>query len=110
MVDQKIATINLITYEQQEQTESMFPRQRTFLAKCSQVTYDQLKGNLAECVSALSELLDGIPEADGSFQVEQATFALNINASGKISLIGELAAGVSSSVTITFARRVQADV
>ena len=110
MVDQKIATINLITYEQQKQTESMFPRQGAFLAKCSQVTCDQLKGNLAECVSALSELLEGLPETTGSFQVEQATFALNVNASGKISLIGELAAGVSSSVTLTFARKVQTDV
>lgn len=48
---------------------------------------------------------EALPQSRADYEVNSLTFALSINGSGKISLIGELAAGVTSGITITLKKK-----
>lgn len=97
--------VSIITYEQQKQMDTMFPSPGKFVAKSSQIAIEQLKGNVSEIVNNITELLEELPERSTNFQIDEMSFSLSINASGKISLIGELSAGMNSGITLTFKRK-----
>jgi len=71
----------------------------------TRVAVGELSEQLAEFINSLSLVVDGLPSECGAYDVEELTFSLSVNASGKISLVGELAAGVSSGITVKIRKK-----
>lgn len=105
MSNREKRTISIVTSQQEKDVETMFPAPGALISTYSQVSYNELKKHLGDLVKTLSELVDVWPDTSGTFYVDQATFSLSINAAGKISLVGEVSAGLNSCITITLKRR-----
>lgn len=105
MVEEYTKKISIITYQSEKGSESMFPFPTGMISKYSELGYEKLKENLSDFVNMLGEIVEALPDSHGDYEVDNITFALSINGSGKISLIGELSAGVTSGITITFKKK-----
>lgn len=96
-------TISVLTGEMQ--SESLFPATTKMLVKSSQLAIESVKRSLADCVESLEDIVDNLSDVDNQYDVDTITFSLSIDSSGKISLIGELSAGLVSSITITLKKK-----
>ena len=101
MPDREKRTISILTAQGPGMRKSMFDESRSLTARCTRITCDKLKESFEEFVQLLREVVQGVPRQCGGYDVDSLTFALALDASGKISLVGELAAGMSSGITIT---------
>jgi hypothetical protein len=61
--------------------------------------------NLQQTIETLAKALDSATINETKFLVDKITFNLGIEATGKISLIGEIGASSNSSISITLKKR-----
>jgi hypothetical protein len=64
-----------------------------------------LAKNLSEFVARLSRVVEAVPSSSGRYSAEEFTFSLSVNGEGRLSLIGEVSAGVVSGVTVTLKKK-----
>jgi len=64
-----------------------------------------IANSLQKTVSNLAKILDSIDTEGTSFKVDTVAFNLGIEASGKVSLIGEIGASNNSSICVTLKRK-----
>lgn len=105
MPEEYTKKISIMTYQTEKEPESMFPSPSRMVAKYSDLEYGKLKKSLSDFVNMLADIVETLPEPHRDYEVDNLKFALSINGSGKISLIGELSAGVTSGITITFKKK-----
>lgn len=105
MVEEYTKKISILTYQAEKEPESMFLSPTRMIAKYSDLGYEKLKESLSDFVNRLADIVETLPKSHGDYEVDNLTFSLSINGSGKISLIGELSAGVTSGITITFNKK-----
>lgn len=107
MTDKNVASISILTIRRSEESEMphMFPIPTRIIANTQRVAIEELGNNLSQIVDMLHGAIDKIPKSTGDFAVESFTFALSVNGGGKISLIGELSAQLSSGITVTLKRQ-----
>jgi hypothetical protein len=101
----KQISVLTVQTEDESQTLSVFPSPSKMLAKSSQVAIDTLAENLTAFVNALGEIVDTVPESCGKYNVDNMSFSLSVDGEGRISLVGELAAGFSSGITVTLRKQ-----
>lgn len=103
--DQKEITIVSSNIQEGEEAFTIFPTSvKAAVAKSTKVAVQKFRENLSEFLQLLGETIEGLPGSCGGYQVDTLTFSLSVNAAGKISLIGELAAGCTSGITITLTK------
>lgn len=100
-------SISILTYCEEDHGagRGILPSPMKSAAKYTDVQTEILEENFKKVVRQLSKVVDSAPDASGKFYIDKFEFSLNIDASGKFSLIGELSAGVSTGITITLSRR-----
>ncbi len=103
MPKKDIERISILTSSVQGEGEtfSMFPSTPQIVAKVRQVAIEKLEENLADFVTLLGKVVQTLPESCGGYSIDALTFSLSVDGSGKISLVGELAAGFTSGIIIT---------
>ena len=103
MTKENLKEISIITsnIQEDEETFTMFPTPVKAVVKSTKLAVKKFRENLTEFLGLLSEAIEDLPDACGGYQVDSLTFSINVNAAGKISLVGELAAGCTSGITIT---------
>jgi len=94
-------TISILSTQKMPESNSMFPSTEEIATKCYEVGYKKFKENFSAFAEMLSQTVNDLPEISGNYQVDSITFSLAVNGQGKISLIGEISAGVSSGLTLT---------
>jgi len=106
MSEPKKNEISIVSYQtvRDAAQQTMFPITPQLLAKTSKVAMDTLRNNLADAVLMLSTVADKLPQPSGDYRIDVLTFALTIDGSGKVSLLGELSAGIAASITISLKR------
>jgi hypothetical protein len=95
--------ISIIT-SHSEGERAMFPSAKAVMMRAQQFSADMIKSNLAEAVGTLGDLFAALPGDCGGYTPEQVTVTLSIDASGKVPLVGEIAAGITSGISICFTR------
>jgi hypothetical protein len=76
----------------------------------AEVPLETFRQRVTGFVDSIGEVITGIPEAFGKYQLDQVTVGVEVSAKGQISLLGsgvELAG--KSGLTFTFTRRVDSD-
>ena len=94
-----------VTSQDEDAQRGMFPSPTRMAAKLSNVPTGVLEENLAGIVKRLGKIVDELPELPKGCRVDTVTFSLAVNAAGKLALIGELSAGMTSGITITLKRQ-----
>lgn len=99
-------TISILTHVHEEATgtdpskRSMFPKPSANLLEYAEIPAEQLANNLEKFMNSLQTVVKKIPSTVGDYDVDEITFSLSINGSGKVSLVAELAAGFSSGIEV----------
>ena len=75
------------------------------MSRIGAASAQKVSRNLVQVVEALQRTMAAIPDTPAAFEIEHLTFSLTADAEGKIALVGELAAGMTAGMTITFRRR-----
>lgn len=108
--------VRVVTTETQEletafssEARTMFPSLAKIVARSTEIATEKLSENLAGFVETLSAVLETLPESCGPYDVDELTFSLSLDGAGKISLIGEVSAGVTSGITLTLRRKASKD-
>ena len=96
----KVIYISNICPVESTETHAMFPSPTKGITKVSQITAKKLSENLSDLINSLQETMNTIPESCGPYSLDELTFSLAIDSSGKISLIGELSAGMTTGIVI----------
>ena len=91
--------------EETDQSHSMFPLVNRLTAKYSQISIETINRSLEDFLEVLEKAARNIPSACGSYDIDSLSFSLSLDGNGKISLIGEISAGVASSITLTLKKR-----
>jgi len=106
-VNDDIKTLNILTFSSADQIEEsgIFPSPPKLLAKLSEISIDDLKDSLSQFIDSLEKVIEPLSENQQQFDVDTLTFNIAISGSGKISLIGEMAAGMNSGVSVTLKRK-----
>jgi len=106
---EKISLIVLdsaVTSSLPEPNRAMFPAFLKLPTKSIEVSIGALSENINSIVARLGKIMDALPENCGSqYTIDELTFNLSINSSGKVSLIAEVGAGFSSGISIKLKRR-----
>lgn len=105
MLENNMREISILTFEHKEEAETMFPSVKKMVAKHTKVAADKLKKNISNFVKTIDDIVETLPKCRGIYEVDTLTFALSLDGSGKISLIGEISAGFTAGITITFKKR-----
>jgi hypothetical protein len=101
----KVISIITVNHIEETKTSSMFPSPEKLVNKYSEIAEEVLAENLAGLVQTLGDVIARLPEQCGSYDLSTLSFSLSIDGRGKVSLIGELSAGIASSMTICLTRR-----
>lgn len=103
MSKKNVELISILTIQSQDVTEerAMFPSPTRILARSTEVAAETFRDSLSGFVKMLGTVVQGVPELCGGYRVDTLTFSLDVNGSGKISLVGELSAGITSGITVT---------
>jgi len=82
----------------------MFPSRTKIPGALTDITVHTLRENLAAVVAALNDAVSAMPEPDTGLVIDQMSFSLGVDGSGRVSLLGisEVAAGMNSSISVTF--------
>ena len=91
--------------EETNQSHNMFPLLNRVKAKYSQVSIETLNRSMENFLKVLDKTVRNIPSTCGSYDIDSLSFALSLDSNGKISLIGEISAGMTSSITLTLKKR-----
>lgn len=101
-------TISITTFEIENSSESnsMFHSPNLSIfdkvgKKVSLISTDRLGEDLSDFVKVLGNIVEKLPDSCGNYSLDTLTFSLSVDSSGKISLIGELSAGLTSTISIT---------
>lgn len=93
--------ISTIGADAEPQGEHMFQYFARVTAKTQKVLTEELRKNFAEITNELKLLVESLPDTMGEYSIDTITFSLCVNGNGKISLVGELSRGLSSSIALT---------
>lgn len=66
----------------------------TVVASVTGISPASLSAQLNKFMKALEEIVNSLPDTCGQYEVEELTFALSIDGSGSVSLVGQLSSGV----------------
>lgn len=99
-------TISVLTNQIEEgnKPRSMFPFPVKGLA-LNLIATNKFEASLSDCVKELYKVVEKLPESSENYSTDSLTFSLSINGAGKISLVGEVSAGITSGITITLKRK-----
>jgi len=103
--DTDMISILTTQVEQGGQGRTMFASLPKAMTRYSQITAEKLGESLSGFIKTLSKVIETLPEPGGNYGLDSLTFSLSMDGRGKIFLIGELSAGVTSGITITIKRR-----
>jgi hypothetical protein len=68
-----------------------------------EISIETLSNNLANFVKTLGTIVESFPETyKKNYALEEIDFSLSVDASGSIALIGEVSAGITTGITVTF--------
>ena len=87
-----------------EQRRSMFPRPSEVVQQV-EVSAERLANGIKDCLESLRNVVQKMPDSLGEYDVDELTFALSINASGKVSLVAEAGIGLSTGITVKVKKR-----
>lgn len=87
-----------------EQRHSILPRPWQLFRQID-VPVEDLANSLSDCMESLREVVQKVPTTLGDYDVDELTFSISVNASGKVSLVAEVGAGVTSGIVIKIKRR-----
>ena len=104
--DTRQLSILTTSTDQVDEKHNMFPSPTKVLSQSCKVGIETFTHNLTEVVEMLGDVIEKLPQSTGQYSIDILTFALSVNGSGKISLIGEIGAGVTSGITIMLKKRV----
>lgn len=97
--------IDEIVSLEKRKNEAVFPKLSGFVVRSSQLAIADLGEELSKTMKNLSAVLGKIDDAESKYYLDEIHLSLGIDASGKISLVGEVAAGVQTGVQIILKRR-----
>ena len=103
MTTNESKTISVLTTETEEL--GMFPSPGRVAVKSTDIAVEVLEESLSGTLGRLREIVEALPTGNGIYDIETVSFALAINASGKISLVGTVSAGVDAAITVTLRRQ-----
>lgn len=94
----------LASSEEVQATETMnaFPSPKKVLAKSRQIAVDKFEKSLAEFLQTLGTIVEKLPKSTGTYNIDTLAFSMSVDGGGKISLVGEISTGFTSSMTVTF--------
>jgi hypothetical protein len=106
-MNEENAYLSIITMDVQSvpNEQNFFPSPAKVITKAMQVSSAKLASELNGFTKRLHELIEQLPEADGNFRISEVTFNVTVDGAGKFALIGEISAGIASSITVKFSRR-----
>lgn len=99
-------SLNVIQISTLENQRSFLPSSKAIVSKAAEVATEQITNNLSAVVQELGKVMDGMQDSV-NYEIDKVTYLLNIDCSGKVSLVGELSAGLSSGITITMKKKKQ---
>ena len=70
----------------------------------TELSIETFSKNLHVLAKSLCGALHEVPNQPGHFDIDELTFSLGIDTSGKLFLVGQLSAGVKSTITIKLKR------
>ena len=96
-------TISILTLEAEERSDrAILPSVvRNIAWKITSIETRLVSKELGRFINMLGKMVESLPESSGGYDVSMLSFSLSINSSGKISLVGEVGAGVTSCITVT---------
>jgi hypothetical protein len=99
-------TISIVTLEPEEKgAHTILPSiGKNVVQKISSIDSKRVSKELGRIITMLSKMVESLPESSSGYNVSTLSFSLSINSSGKISLIGEVGAGVTSGITVTLTK------
>lgn len=98
--------ISILTanFDEAGNVSQMFPSlSKAFSIK--EVSLEKFSENVAHFIRTLCDTLERIPEHGGDYDVDELTFSLGLDGSGRVFLIGELSAGINSAITIKIKKK-----
>ena len=84
---------------------SLFPSTLGSLLKSKDISAENVSKNLSQFLNSLRSVISDLPDSCGPYDIDELSFSLSIDGSGKISLIGEVSAGIVSGITITLRKK-----
>ncbi|XHH09841.1 MAG: hypothetical protein ACFCUE_04235 [Candidatus Bathyarchaeia archaeon] len=90
----------LVTVLEKENIGKSFVGTSDLIAKSVSIPLETVAKNLRRIINNLAKVLDTIDTQGTNFQVDTVSFNLEVGASGKIALIGEVGASSNSSICI----------
>ena len=107
MGQQKKEFISILTFPESKEVDerSMFPSAKRIYLKASTVAVETVADNLSRFVGLVGKIITSIPDPAENYEVDTLSFSINLDGSGKVSLVGEVSAGFNSGITLTFKKR-----
>jgi hypothetical protein len=95
--------------DNESKSKSIFPSRKPkvdltterAMVVAADIAVETLGDSLADFVKDLERIVEKLPDTCGAYNLDSLTFSLSVNGSGKISLIGEVAAGVTAGIVIS---------
>ncbi len=107
-MDKNIAptiAITSVTFEETSDSAQMFPNISQLAAKATEISLDALTTDIVDTIEQFRATLNQLPQPASGYCVDSVSMTLRIDASGKVSLVGEMASLCSSGITVTFKRQ-----
>jgi hypothetical protein len=99
MLDNELYSISVLAYGDGKEETGKVPVP-------VDISTETLSKNLLNFVKASGKIVESFPETyKKNYAMEEIKFSLSVDHSGKVSLIGNVPAGITAGITVTFKKR-----